>query len=491
MKLKLFAFIFFCNHMCSAQNLLREDISSCLEKNNEQACLRVSEAFFKGNDIERNVEMANDFKNKAASIKAKQLELLSIESACRSGSKKSCEVAAKIWQKGEGVEKNINRALEYLDLAKTASDGSFVKNMNFGIDVNLGISSYYWTSGFASIDATNYFQKLKYNTKPIVLGQAGFKLSLLKKEQEVASFFLKYESNRFYKSGGSVQNDPNIVLEKAIGSTRKYSDAVKAAVGYSGAKIDGYYAVFQSGTVDLVTAGNEQKIDSSPIFVSLLKLDFSWDLFELASKGGWTDYFDLDILFRVYKTNAPRIMYELERIDDASDEKILITRQSTPSRVTTKSYLSGMIARFDIWGTVRNALISNTSDKKSESWLTFGLGLLAGPGSVDIDSKYQEMFSLSLSPIRIIKVKSCKTSWLNIPMELGIGIRSGKNFKLQGRLSMDGLLDLDCASESYPATESPYLYRSTNGNGKTATRILSLAQIDWIIRSEASISYAF
>ncbi len=274
------------------------------------------------------------------------------------------ELALKLIQQGPAQVKKIRADLE-LDLQALAQltealarlDASDIEHapgflyreglvdevVGFTLDLlhfkaDAGGEAYYFNSfGLAGgRDYAGRTNKLNYQVDPIVLASArlsaGFDLSRL---PEAGGLKLGYATNRVYQSGGTIENGS---LAAELGATGRFSDALDAALLYSGWASSVRLAHFTSGTVDVVDANSGAVTTSAPFTFTLKEIALTKELVQY----GAPNLKSMIIKFGYFDYTLPRIMYEFQNTTPDADKATWVySRETEPQRVRTQLVTQG------------------------------------------------------------------------------------------------------------------------------------------------------
>jgi len=185
-------------------------------------------------------------------------------------------------------------------------------------------------------DYTGRTNTLRYHVEPIVLASArlsaGFDLSRL---PEAGGLKLGYATNRVYQSGGTIENRS---LASELGATGRFSDALDAALLYSGWASSVRIAHFTSGTVDVVDAATGTVTTNAPFTFSLKEIAITKELVPY----GAPNVKSFVIKFGYFDYTLPRIMYQFQNTTPDADKPTWVySRETDPQRVRTQLLTQG------------------------------------------------------------------------------------------------------------------------------------------------------
>lgn len=198
-------------------------------------------------------------------------------------------------------------------------------------------------------DYTGRVNKLEYHVDPIVLASARLSASFdLPRLPMAGGLKFGYATNRVYQSGGTIENSS---LAAELGATGRWSDAIDAALLYSGWQSSVRLAHFTSGTVDVLQAADGTVATNAPFTFTLKEIAFSRELVSYGSpyvksaviKVGYFDY------------TLPRVMYGFQDTTPDADSPTWVYRDETPpQRVRTQLATWGATSMLEIPVLIRN-----------------------------------------------------------------------------------------------------------------------------------------
>lgn len=192
-------------------------------------------------------------------------------------------------------------------------------------------------------DYTGRQNEVAYDIEPIVLAsanlEAGFDLSRL---PQAGGLKLGYATNRVYQSGGTIENRS---LAEELGATGLFSDALEAALLYSGWQSSVRLAHFTSGTVDVLQSADGAVVTSAPLAFTVREIAFAR---EFAAYG---NPYQKSLIAKLsyFDYSLPRIMYEFQdATPDAEAPTWTYGRESPVQRVRTELWTTGGISQFAV-----------------------------------------------------------------------------------------------------------------------------------------------
>ncbi len=292
--------------------------------------------------------------------------------------------------------------------------------------------------------------RLKYNIHPIHMLDLHGEVELfrgLTSSLGLAGF--TYKTDRMFRSGGETQSYTSLSQELGLGG--KYSDLLTGLLQISGATIQGTYAKFTTGSIELQELSNTSTVRAlgmAPAQVEYVKIDAGWDFVTYFYDNKTDAAAHMFLGLRYNRLMAPRILYQVDENQSGSKQRTLVS-ESEPQIVTYKTLSVG----------------GNVGLRWRRPGGSFGflldLGMFFGGGTMSPGKPTLNLISASTAgqpnALPLFQPGSCNIIWGNFSGGLGVSYRIVEEkdkwaLSLVAKGSLDWMMDTGVCSKSRKET---------------------------------------